>query len=106
MLKISYHPSFKGNENIVLITGDKESYLEMSKFLKSGQLCDLAASPLVVIENLYPLSPAQLALTKEECLALSQICLKLTEEGTPGHEYLSLKNIQDADLMVSYGEYV
>lgn len=105
MLRINYIPDFKAGQPFVVITGERDSFLNAAQYFRGRESAHLTDSGLSAQLTLGALSENALHLNSSECEEIAQHFEQVATVGIPCHAYMDIEALPEAEIIISLGEY-
>lgn len=105
MLRIKYFELFKGGQPYLVIVGDTASFRKAHLFLKGKTQASLSDPAMTSSADISSLSKGALTLNQIECQELAQKFETLSRATKPCHDYADIEALQEAEILIAYGEY-
>ena len=105
MLNIKYIEEFKAGHPYLVVTGDKQGFIDAYNFFRNkpgGFLNDKAVTGR---SDLGALRSNSLYLTPEECVEIADHFKNVIASEKPQHAYFDTKALPDIEIIISYREY-
>jgi hypothetical protein len=102
MLRAKYYQDFKGIGQCMLISGNKQAYLDAGAFFKAFNGGPMTAGGIIIFEE----SGVIPNLAHDESQILADICKVLVYSNQPSHIYFTIKDFSEGEIIISCGEYI
>jgi hypothetical protein len=105
MLNIKYIEEFKAGDPYLVVTSDKQGFLNACNFFRNKPGGFLNDKSITGRSDLGALQSSSLYLTPEECVEIADHFKNVVSSGKPQHAYFDIKALPDIEIIISYLEY-
>jgi len=105
MLNIKYIQEFKAGYPYLVVTSDRQGFLDAYDFFRNKPGGLLNDKSITGYCDLGALQSNSLYLTPDECAEIAGHFKNVISSGKPQHAYFDTKALRDAEIIISYLEY-